>query len=80
MHDDRQWKNMDRYTITELRKEIEERREETMTDEQFAWLVAGFKHHVMRRGYYTAASVDNAVSRGWMSAQMAHFFKHYALE
>ena len=71
---------MDRYTTKDLRKEIERRREEPMTDEQFKILLSGFRKYCQRRGLYSLASVDVVVSRGWMSAQMAHFFKRYALE
>jgi len=71
---------MDRLTITELRKEIEQRLEEPFTDEQFKVLLSGFRAYASRRGLYTSASVDVALCRGWMSAQMAHFFKRYALE
>ena len=71
---------MEHITIDELRKEIERRREEPLTDEQFKVLLSGFRAHAARRGLYTGAAVDNAISRGWMSAQMAHFFKTYAFE
>ena len=71
---------MDRLTITELRKEIEYKRGEPLTDDEFILLVAGFKGYAARRGLYTRTSLNNAVSRGWMSAQMAHFFMSYALE
>lgn len=69
---------MDRLTITELRKEIEQRREEQMTDEQFKLLLSGFAAYIDKKGYYTAGSTRNAIHRGWMSAKMAHFFKQYA--
>ena len=71
---------MDHITIKALRAEIERRREEPMTDEQFTILVSCFTAYAARRGLYTEQSVRNAMSRGWMSAQMAHFFKVYALE
>ena len=71
---------MNRYTIKDLRAEIERRREEPMTDEQFKILLSGFRKYCQRRGLYSPASIDVAVSRGWMSTQMAHFFKRYALE
>ena len=71
---------MDHITITELRKEIERKREQPFTDEQFTMLVSGFTAYVARRGLYTRQSVRNAISRGWMGAQMAHYFKVYALE
>jgi hypothetical protein len=71
---------MEHITITDLRKEIERKREEPMTDEQFTMLVSCFTAYVARRGLYTGQSVRNAISRGWMSAQMAHYFKVYALE
>ena len=71
---------MNRYTIKDLRKEIERRREEPMTDKQFTMLVSCFTAYAARRGLYTGQSVRNAISRGWMGAQMAHFFKAYALE
>jgi hypothetical protein len=71
---------MDHITINDLRKEIERKREEPMTDEQFKTLLSGFRKHCQRRGLYSPASVDVAVSRGWMGAQMAHYFKVYALE
>ena len=71
---------MDRLTITELRKEIEHKRSEPLTDNEFNVLMAGFKGFAARRGLYSQRSLDNAVSRGWMSAQMAHFFMSYALE
>lgn len=71
---------MEHYTIEELRKEIEYKRGEPLTDDGFILLVAGFKGYAARRGLYTRASLNNAVSRGWMSAQMAHFFMSYALE
>lgn len=74
------FKFMDHITITELRKEIEHKREEPFTDEQFAMLISCFTAYIARRGLFNGQSVRNAVSRGWMSAQMAHYFKAYALE
>ncbi len=71
---------MDHITITELRKEIEHKREELFTDEQFTMLISCFTAYIARRGLFNGQSVRNAVSRGWMSAQMAHYFKAYALE
>ena len=71
---------MEHITITELRKEIERKREEPFNDDGFKVLMSGFRAQAARRGFYTSASVDVAVSRGWMSAQMAHYFKVYALE
>ena len=71
---------MDHLTITELRKEIEHKRGEPLTDDGFGVLVAGFKAFAARRGLYSRRTLDNTVSRGWMSAQMAHFFMSYALE
>ena len=71
---------MEHITITELRKEIERKCEEPLTDEQFKILLSGFRKHCQRRGLYSPASVDVAVSRGWMGAQMAHYFKVYAFE
>ncbi len=71
---------MDHYTIEELRKEIERKRGEPLTDGQLKVLLSGFKARCRRRGLYSSASVDNAVSRGWMGAQMAHYFMDYALE
>ena len=71
---------MEHYTIEELRKEIERKRGESLTDDGFVLLVAGFKGFAARRGLYSRRSLDNAVCQGWMSAQMAHFFMSYALE
>ena len=71
---------MDHITIKDLRKEIERMREEPFTDEEFTMLVSCFTAYVARRGLYNSRSVNNAVSRGWMGAQMAHYFKQYALE
>ena len=71
---------MDHITIKDLRAEIERRRGEPLTDDGFVLLVAGFKGFAARQGLYTRTSLNNAVSRGWMSAQMAHFFMSYALE
>ena len=71
---------MDHITINLIRSELERKREEPMTDEQFKTLLSGFRKHCQRRGLYSPASVDVAVSRGWMGAQMAHYFKVYALE
>ena len=53
---------MDHITITELRKEIERKREEPFTDEQFKTLLSGFRKRCQRRGLYSPASVDVAVS------------------
>jgi hypothetical protein len=71
---------MDHITITELRKEIERKYKEPLTDDGFLLLVAGFKSYAARRDLYSRQAVEKAVSRGWFSAEMAHFFKHYATE
>ena len=71
---------MEHITITELRKEIDRKRKEPLTDDGFWLLVAGFKSYAARRDLYSRQAVEKAVSRGWFSAEMAHFFKRYALE
>ena len=71
---------MEHITIEDLRREIGLKRGEPLTDEQFGVLLAGFREHAARRGLFSTQSVYNAIHRGWMSAQMAHFFKTYALE
>ena len=70
---------MKRYTITEIREDLERKRGEPFTEEQFANLIAAYTAYISRRGLYTKQAVYNAVRRGWMSVQMAHFFKNYAL-
>ena len=69
---------MDHITITDLRKEIERKREQPLTDEQFDVLVAGFRTKAAKDRLYSRVAVYKAMQRGWMSAQMAHFFKRYA--
>ena len=71
---------MDHLTITELRKEIEHKRGEPLTDDGFGVLIAGFKGFAARRGWYTRQATEKALKQGWMTEQMAHFFKAYALE
>ena len=71
---------MEHYTIEQIRSELEQKRGEPLTDDGFNVLVAGFKAFAARRGLYSRRTLDNTVSRGWMSAQMAHFFMSYALE
>jgi len=71
---------MQRYTINEIRSELEQRRGEEFTDEEFKTLLAGFKDHAERRGTYTRQAINLAIRRGWMSSQMAHFFKSYATQ
>ena len=71
---------MEHYTIEELRKEIERKREEPFTDEQFKLLLSGFADYVMRQHLYSIVAVYKARKRGWMSAQMAHFFRQYAAQ
>ena len=71
---------MEHYTIEELRKEIEYKRGEPLTDDGFGVLIAGFKAFAARRGLYTRQATEKALKQGWMTEQMAHFFKAYALE
>ncbi len=71
---------MDHITITDLRKEIERKREEPFTDEQFEVLLSGFGAYCKRTGLFTQIYVGQAIRRGWFGAQMAHFFKRYAFE
>ena len=71
---------MDHITITELRKEIERKRGEPLTDDEYAVMMTAFVAHIVRQGLYTKQAVYKALKRGWMSAQMAHFFKSYTLQ
>ena len=71
---------MEHITITELRKEIERKREEPLNDEQFKTLLIGFADYAMRQHLYSVVAVFKARKRGWMSVQMAHFFKQYATQ
>ena len=71
---------MDHITITDLRKEIERKREEPFTDEEFGHLLNSFRAHITRKGWYERHAVSVAIKRGWMSVKMAKYFKTYALE
>ena len=71
---------MEHITIEDLRKEIERKREEPFTDEQFEVLLSGFGAYCKRTGLFTQTYISIAVKRGWFGAQMAHFFKRYAFE
>ena len=71
---------MEHYTLPDLRWEIEHQRGEPLTDDGFNILLSGFKAFAARRGLYTRQAIEKAVDRGWLSEQMAYFFKRYALE
>jgi len=71
---------MQRYTINQIRSELERKQGESYTDEAFDNIVSAFAAYINRRGLYTKQAVYNAARRGWMSVQMAHFFKSYALQ
>ena len=71
---------MEHYTIEQIRSDLERIRGEEFTDEQFDVLIAGFRLYAARKGLYNSQTIHNAINKGWMSAQMAHFFKRYALE
>ena len=69
---------MQHYTINQIRSEMEQKRGEPFTDDGFKLLLAGFRLKAQRDRLYSRIAVYKAVQRGWMSAQMAHFFKKYA--
>lgn len=71
---------MQRYTINQIRSELERNQGEPYTDEQFKLLLAGFTAYALRQRLYSAVGIFKARKRGWMSAQMAHFFKLYAAQ
>ena len=71
---------MEHITIEDLRREIGLKRGEPLTDDEFKVLLSGFGAYCKRTGLYSFPTIRNSVSRGWMSAEMAHFFKRYAFE
>lgn len=71
---------MQRYTINQIRSELEQKQGKPYTDGGFNLLLAGFTAYAAKRGLYSAVAVFKARKRGWMSAQMAHFFKLYAAQ
>ena len=71
---------MDRYTINQIRSELERKREQPFTDEEFGHLLDSFRAHITRKGWYERHAVSVAIKRGWMSVKMAKYFKTYALE
>ena len=71
---------MEHYTIEQIRSELEQKRGEPFTDEQFKVLLSGFGAYCKRIGLFSQIYVGQAIRRGWFGAQMAHFFKRYAFE
>ena len=71
---------MDRYTIKDIRSDLEQKRGEAYSDEQFTCLLGAFMSHSENRGLYTARAIQKAIKRGWMTAPMAHFFKLYVTQ
>ena len=71
---------MQRYTIEQIRSELEQKRGESFTDEAFKTLLTGFADYAMRQHLYSVVAVFKARKRGWMSVRMAHFFRQYAAQ
>jgi hypothetical protein len=71
---------MDHITIKQIRSDLEQKRGEPYSDEQFKMLLSGFSSRAQRQGLYTARAIQKALQRGWMTAQMTHFFKRYAVQ
>ena len=71
---------MQRYTINQIRSELERNQGEPYTDEAFDSLLSGFSAYVQRRRLYTARAFQYAVKRGWMSTYMSRLFKDYAAQ
>ena len=71
---------MDRYTIKDIRADLEQKRGEPYSDEVFENLLSGFAGYAERKGYYCERAIRKAAQRGWMTAPMAHFFKRYAAQ
>ena len=71
---------MDRYTIKDIRSDLERKTNRTINDDEFAVMTTAFVAYIVRRGLYSKQAVYKALRRGWMSVQMAHFFKSYILQ
>lgn len=71
---------MQRYTINQIRSELESKRGEKFTDEQFDNLLSSFATYAGNRGMYDRSAIYHAIRRGWMSVLMAAVFKHYATQ
>ena len=66
--------------LNEINQHIQQRGGEPLTEERFSVLLSGFKAYSKRRDLYARQAVDKAILRGWMTEEMAHFFRLYALE
>ena len=71
---------MNRYTIKDMRADLERKMNRTITDDEFVVMTTAFVTYIVKRGLYTKQAVYKALKRGWMSVKMAHFFKSYALQ
>ena len=66
--------------LSEINQKIQQRGGEPVTRDQFEVLLSGFKAYSKRSDLYKRQAIDKAIMRGWMTEEMAHFFRLYALE
>jgi len=71
---------MQRYTINDIRSELERKRGEKFTDDGFNNLLSSFAAYAQSRRWYERTALFKAYKRGWMTAPMARLFKQYAAQ
>ena len=71
---------MDRYTINQIRSDLEQKRGEPFTDDEFSNLLSSFAAYAQSRRWYEKSAVYKAYKRGWLTAPMARLFKQYAAQ
>ena len=71
---------MDRYTIKDIRSDLEQKRGEPYNDEIFNNLLSSFAAYAQSRRWYEKSALYKAYKRGWMTAPMARLFKQYAAQ